>query len=368
MNVMTVVGTRPEIIRLSRVIAKLDFYCNHILVHTGQNYDFELNQIFFNDLRIRKPDYFLSSASETSSKTIANVIAGTDKLLSEINVDAVLVLGDTNSCMALLPAKKRKIPTFHMEAGNRCFDSRVPEELNRKIIDHIADINMPYSEIARQYLINEGISPDLIIKTGSPMREVLEYYSNDINKSKILNKLDLNPQNYILFNSHRDETIENPSQFIKLLDILNFLSKNFKYQIIFPAHPRTLRRLTESKTVLDNCIKLIKPIGYFDYIYMQKNAKIVLSDSGTISEESSILGFKALNIRESHERPETMADDPVIMTGLSIDNIKNSIHILETTNTRSEVQDYKSTNVSDKVIKIIHSYAGYIKRVIWREY
>ena len=372
LKVLTVVGTRPEIIRLSRVIKELDETCIHTLVHTGQNYDYELNEVFFKDLGIRKPDYFLDSAGVSSTETIGKVIINTEKVLSEVNPDAFLVLGDTNSCMAALSAKRKKIPIFHMEAGNRCFDMRVPEEINRKIVDHLADINLPYSSIAREYLIKEGISPDSIIKTGSPMREVLDFFEENIEQSDILSELNLNKDEFFLVSSHREENIDDTTNFKKFVTILNYLSENYKIPVIVSTHPRTRKQFENQKIKLSKKIKLLKPLGFFSYNKLQKSAKVVLSDSGTISEESSILNFKAINIRENHERPEAMEEGAVMMVGFNLDRIIQSIKVLESQNSGSNrdlriVDDYKTKNVSKKVVRILHSYVDYINSKTWRK-
>lgn len=373
LKVITVVGTRPEIIRLSRVIARLDEYCDHILVHTGQNYDYELNEIFFKDLHIRKPDYFLDSAGNSSSETIGNVIIKTNSILSDENPDAVLVLGDTNSCLSILPAKRQKIPTFHMEAGNRCFDMRVPEEINRKIVDHIADVNLTYSSIAREYLLKEGLPSDFIIKTGSPMNEVLNHYSLSINNSKILDELDLEKEKYFLVSCHREENIDNIHNFQKFVATLKDIAKRFKIPIIVSTHPRTQKKLTENKIKFSKEVILSKPLGYYDYNYLQMNAKVVLSDSGTINEESSILNFPALNIRDSHERPEGMEEASVMMVGLNKERVIQGINILND-QPRGEdrllnlVSDYSNNPVSHKVVRIIHSYVDYIRSNVWKQY
>ena len=375
LKVLTIVGTRPEIIRLSRVIAKLDQHCNHVLVHTGQNYDYELNQVFFDDLGIRKPDYFLACAENSIgvANTIGNIITEIDKVLSECNPQAILILGDTNSCLSAIPAKRRKIPIFHMEAGNRCFDQRVPEEINRKIVDHIADINMPYSTISRDYLIAEGIPPDQIIKTGSPMHEVLTFYMKDIDNSNILYKLNIERQNYFLISAHREENVDPPEKLLELSDSLNLIAKSYSLPVIVSTHPRTKNRITNQGINFHKNIKLLQPMGFFDYNHLQKNARAVLSDSGTINEESSILNFPALNIREAHERPEAMEEASVMMTGLSPNRIMQSLKILETQTFGNErlllpVDDYSMPNVSDKVVRIIHSYVDYVKRVVWKDF
>lgn len=372
-RVMTVVGTRPEIIRLSRVMAKLDSHCDHILVHTGQNYDYELNEIFFTDLGIRKPDYVLDTAGETGSETVGNVIIAVDRVLDEIQPDALLVLGDTNSCISVLPAKRRKIPTFHMEAGNRCFDMRVPEEINRKLVDHIADVNLPYSSIARDYLIAEGLPPDRIIKTGSPMFEVLSHYEGDIEKSNILSRLDLSSNKFFLVSAHREENIESEKNFSKLVDILNLVAEKFSLPVVVSTHPRTQNRVDSLKTKFHAYVKLIKPVGFTDYIKLQMSARAVLSDSGTINEESSILNFPALNLREAHERPEGMEEAAVMMVGLEHERVIQGLCVLE--NQCREigfglhpVSDYSVSNVSDKVVRIIHSYRDYVMRTVWKDY
>lgn len=371
MKVMTVIGTRPEIIRLSRVMSSLDSNCDHIIVHTGQNYDYELNEIFFNDLGIRKPDHFLNAAGNSGAETIGNVIISVDKLLNEINPDAMLVLGDTNSCMSVISAKRKKIPTFHMEAGNRCFDMRVPEEINRRIVDHTADCNLCYSSIAREYLISEGLPPDRVIKTGSPMYEVLNYYKKQIEDSDILEKLKLNNNNFFVVSAHREENIDNDANLFKLVDILNTLAETYKYPVIVSTHPRTRKRFDSMNVNLNKRVKLTKPLGFIDYNKLQITSKAVLSDSGTISEESSILDFPALNIREAHERPEAMEEAAVMMTGLEVDRVLQCIEILENQNNdyeRNQVFDYTIPDVSEKVVRIIHSYSDYINRVVWKKY
>ncbi|MBT4434872.1 UDP-N-acetylglucosamine 2-epimerase (non-hydrolyzing) [bacterium] len=373
LKVMTVVGTRPEIIRLSRIISKLDKHCDHILVHTGQNYDYELNQIFFEDLEIRKPDYFLNSAGISSAQTIGKVIIEVDEILMKEKPDSLLVLGDTNSCMAVLSAKRRKIPTFHMEAGNRCFDMRVPEEINRRIVDHIADINLTYSSIARDYLLNEGISADMIIKTGSPIYEVLEHYRNKINKSNILKTLKIEKQNYFLVSAHREENIDSEINFSKLIKILNKISRTYNKPVIVSTHPRTQKRINKLNVKLHNKINLIKPLSFTDYNKLQINAHAVLSDSGTINEESSILNFPALNIREAHERPEAMEEGAVMMVGLEVERVVQALSLLNTQKRGKErsldiVEDYNVFNVSDKIIRIIYSYTDYVNRNVWKCY
>jgi UDP-N-acetylglucosamine 2-epimerase len=375
LKVTTVVGTRPEVIRLSRVLALLDKHCDHILVHTGQNYDYELNQIFFDDLGIRKPDYFLNSASESVSaaNTIGNLITSVDKVLAEVQPDAMLVLGDTNSCLAVIPAKRYKIPIFHMEAGNRCFDMRVPEEINRKIVDHTADINLTYSTIARDYLLREGLPPDQVIKIGSPMYEVLHHYLPQIESSNILSKLGLVVQGYYVVSVHREENIESDRAFAKLVEILNAVAEENNLPVIVSTHPRTQKRIDAFGVRFHPRVQLLKPLGFFDYVNLQKSAKAVLSDSGTINEESSILNFPALNLREVHERPEGMEEASVMMVGLEIDRVRQGLDILYSQLRGSErgmqlVADYSISNVSDKVLRIIHSYTDYVKRVVWKQY
>ncbi|QTA93595.1 non-hydrolyzing UDP-N-acetylglucosamine 2-epimerase [Desulfonema magnum] len=370
MKVMTVVGTRPEIIRLSRVMAALDRYMDQIIVHTGQNYDYELNQVFFDDLELRKPDYFLEAAGKTACETVGQVIAKVDNVLAKERPDALLVLGDTNSCLSAYPAKRRKIPVFHMEAGNRCFDQRVPEEINRKIIDHISDINMPYSNIAREYLLREGILPDRIIKTGSPMYEVLHHYMPKIKASDVLNRLKLKFNEYFVVSAHREENIDSPVQFTKLIKVLNHLAESYGYRIIVSTHPRTRKRIDAENIRLNSLVELMKPLGFNDYVKLQMHAKTVLSDSGTINEESSILNFPALNIRNAHERPEGMEEGAVMMTGFEWKVIKNAIPILENQPVGSDrllniVSDYSMPNVSQKVVRIILSYTDYVNRFVW---
>lgn len=374
-RVLTVVGTRPEIIRLSRVMAELNDNCNHILVHTGQNYDYELNQVFFEDLGVKKPDYFLESAngSTNAATTIANIISAIDKVLAEVMPDAMLVLGDTNSCLSVLPAKRRKIPIFHMEAGNRCFDQRVPEELNRRLVDHTADINLTYSTIAREYLLREGLPPDQIIKTGSPMKEVLSHYHDKINSSNILGRIGLHPKEYFLVSVHREENVESIAQFSKFVELLNNLAHHFQLPVVVSTHPRTRKSIEENKVKFDGLVNLMKPLGFFDYVQLQLHAKAVLSDSGTINEESSILGFPALNLREAHERPEGMEEAAVMMTGLNVKRIHQCLSMLmkESTVIKGNmrmVADYNVDNVSKKVVRIIHSYIDYINRVTWKKY
>ncbi len=373
-KVLTVIGTRPEIIRLSKVMKALDQYesIEHILVHTGQNYDYELNEVFFEDLEIRKPDHFLNAAGANASVTIGNIISAVDPILESEKPDAFLVLGDTNSCLCAIPAKKRKIPIFHMEAGNRCFDQRVPEETNRKIVDHISDINMTYSSIAREYLLREGLSPERVIKTGSPMKEVLDYYLPKIQKSDVLEKLSLEKHNYFVVSSHREENVAPEKSFRKVADILNSLGEEYKIPVIVSTHPRTRNRIKDLGLTFNKYVQLLKPMGFSDYNSLQLNAKAVLSDSGTISEESSILNFPALNIREAHERPEAMEEASVMMVGLNKERIFQALKVLstqkrETERTLRPVYDYSMPNVSDKVVRIILSYTDYVNRVVWQK-
>lgn len=373
LKVMTVVGTRPEIIRLSRVMAALDAHCEHVIVHTGQNYDFELNQVFFDDLGVRKPDYFLNAAGSTGAETIGNVIIAVDKVLAEVNPDAMLVLGDTNSCMAVIPAKRRKIPTFHMEAGNRCFDMRVPEEINRRIVDHTADINLTYSSIARDYLLAEGIPPDRVIKTGSPMFEVLNHYMPQVDGSDVLNRLGLTEREFFVISAHREENVDSPKNLHKLALVLNGLAEKYGYPVIVSTHPRTRKRIEEQGLSFHPLVQLLKPLGFHDYNKLQKSAKAVLSDSGTISEESSIMNFPALNIREAHERPEAFEEASVMMVGLEVERVFQALQVLESQPSGNErllrpVYDYSMPNVSDKVVRIVHSYRDYVMRVVWKQY
>lgn len=373
MKVMTVVGTRPEIIRLSRVMAALDTHCEHIIVHTGQNYDFELNQVFFDDLGVRKPDYFLNAAGASGAETIGNVIIAVDKVLAEVEPDAMLVLGDTNSCMAVISAKRRKIPTFHMEAGNRCFDMRVPEEINRRIVDHTADINLTYSSIARDYLLAEGLLADRVIKTGSPMFEVLNYYMPRIDGSDVLTRLRLQAGKFFVISAHREENVDSPKNLAKLAAILNGLAEQYGYPVIVSTHPRTRKRIEAQGLEFNPLVQLLKPLGFHDYNKLQKSAKAVLSDSGTISEESSIMNFPALNIREAHERPEAFEEASVMMVGLEVERVFQALQVLDTQPVGNErllrpVYDYSMPNVSDKIVRIIHSYTDYVKRVVWKEY
>lgn len=373
LKIMTIVGTRPEIIRLSRVMSKLDKYCEHIIVHTGQNYDYELNEIFFRDLDVKKPTYFLNAAGKTASETIGNLIIKVDQVLEECKPDAILLLGDTNSCLSAIPAKRRKIPIFHMEAGNRCFDQRVPEETNRKIVDHTADINLTYSSIARDYLIAEGFPVDRIIKTGSPMYEVLQYYRPQIESSNILNHLGLEKHNYFVVSAHREENIDNDKNINKLVNILNTIAERYKIPVIVSTHPRTRAKFEKYDFAFKNEIRLLKPLGFHDYNHLQMNSCVVISDSGTITEESSILNFPAVNIREAHERPEGFEEASVMMVGLELERTMQAISILKEQPRGSErllrlVNDYSMPNVSDKVVRIVHSYVDYVKRVVWKSY
>lgn len=369
LKVMTVVGTRPEIIRLSAVIKKLEESeaINHVLVHTGQNYDYELNEVFFNDFNLKKPDYFLDAATGTAVETIGNILIKIDPVLEQEKPDAFLVLGDTNSCLCTIAAKRRHIPIFHMEAGNRCFDQRVPEETNRKIVDHISDINLTYSDIAREYLLNEGFPADRIIKTGSPMYEVLNLKKEEIEKSDILNRLKLAEEKYFVVSAHREENINSEKNFLDFVDSLNAIAEKYKFRIIFSTHPRT-KNMIETKAIEFNpLVEIVKPLGFIDYIKLQIKAKAVLSDSGTISEESSILGLKALNIRQTHERPEAMEEATVMMVGLCKQRILQGLKILEKQERKTfkMVTDYQAPNVSEKVLRIIVSYTDYVSRVVW---
>lgn len=368
---MTIVGTRPEIIRLSRVIQKLDNFYDHFLVHTGQNYDYELNEIFFNDLGLRHPDCYLNAAGNSPSETIASIILKVDQFLIKEKPDAILVLGDTNSCLSVIAAKKRKIPIFHMEAGNRCFDQRVPEEVNRKIVDHISDVNITYSSIAREYLLREGLPPDRIVKVGSPMREVIEYYSNKIFSSDILAQLSLKECQYFLLSVHREENIDSQDNFISFLALLDFLAEHYSLPVIVSTHPRTRKRINSKNIELHHLVNLLNPLSYTDYMKLQLNAKAVLSDSGSISEESSILNFPALNLRECHERPEAMEEAAVMMVGMDKDRVLQGMQIMESQGRLDKrnlniVYDYSQTNVSDKIVRIINSYVGYINDVVWK--
>ena len=372
---MSVVGTRPEIFRLSRVLAALDVHCEHVLVHTGQNYDYELNQVFFDDLGVRKPDYFLSSAqgSTGAANTIGNLITAVDGVLAKEQPEAMLVLGDTNSCLSVIPAKRRKVPIFHMEAGNRCFDQRVPEETNRRIVDHTADINLTYSTIARDYLLREGLPPDQVIKTGSPMYEVLHHYLPQIKASDAVRRLGLQPEQYFVVSAHREENIESDQAFTKLVAVLNALAQDHGLPVVVSTHPRTQKRIDATGSQFHPLVRLLKPLGFQDYVNLQMQAKAVLSDSGTINEESSILNFPALNLREAHERPEGMEEAAVMMVGLEVERVRQGLAILATQPRGEErslrlVADYSMPNVSDKVLRIIHSYTDYINRVVWKKY
>ncbi|WP_342388765.1 non-hydrolyzing UDP-N-acetylglucosamine 2-epimerase [Salinicoccus bachuensis] len=370
LKVMTVIGTRPEIIRLSAVINRLEDSeaIDHVLVHTGQNYDYSLNEVFFNDFNLREPDYFLEAATHSAIETIGNILIKIDSLIDEINPDAFLILGDTNSCLSAVAAKRKKVPIFHMEAGNRCFDQRVPEETNRKIVDHIADINLTYSDIAREYLLKEGLPADQIIKTGSPMLEVLNSRRDDIENSDILKELGLEKNKYFVVSAHREENISSETNFTNLVDSLNSISEKYQYPIIISTHPRTKNKLNEKGIVFNTNIRTIEPLGFNDYIKLQKESKVVLSDSGTISEEASILGLKAINIREAHERPEAMEEASAMLVGLNKERILQGISILENSNHKKNllVSDYNKPNVSEKVLKIIISYTDYIKRNVWK--
>ena len=373
LKLMTVVGTRPEIIRLSRVMSACDQYFDHVLVHTGQNYDYELNEIFFTDLGIRKPDHFLNAAGATGAETIGNVIIAVDKVLEEVQPEALLVLGDTNSCMAVIPAKRRKIPTFHMEAGNRCFDMRVPEEINRRIVDHTADINLTYSTIARDYLLAEGLPADQVIKTGSPMFEVLHHYKVKIEASDVLERLGLKAHQYFIVSAHREENINSDQNFLDLVEMLNAVAEKYQYPVIVSTHPRTRKRIEQLNVEFHPLVQLLKPLGFSDYNKLQLAAKATLSDSGTINEESSILNFPALNLRQAHERPEGMEEAAVMMVGLTAERILQGLNILDHQPRGEErllrlVADYSMPNVSEKVVRIILSYTDYINRVVWKKY
>ena len=373
LKVMSVVGTRPEIIKLSRVIPELDKYTKHVLVHTGQNFDYELNEIFFNELKLRKPDYFLNAAGKTATETITNVITKVDLLLEKEMPDAFLVYGDTNSCMSVIPAKKRKIPIFHMEAGNRCFDQRVPEEVNRKIVDHLSDINMPLSEHARRYLLSEGLRPETIIKTGSPMTEVLAFHEEEINKNRILEREGLKKGEYFIVSAHREENIDSPQNFSNLLDTLSAIVQKYKKKVIVSTHPRTKKKLESIGFVNNNpLIEFMKPFGFLEYVKMEQNAFCVISDSGTITEESSILHFPAIMIRQAHERPEGMDEASVVMSGLRSDRVIESIDLVtsqyaDDNNSIHSIKDYAPDNVSKKVVRIILSYTDYVNRVVWHK-
>ena len=375
LKIVTVVGTRPEIVRLSRVLARLDEHCDHVLVHTGQNYDYELNQIFFDDLGIRKPDHFLHITTNSNgvAHTIGNLIIAVDHVLERECPEAMLVLGDTNSCLSVISAKRRKIPIFHMEAGNRCFDQRVPEETNRRIVDHTADINLTYSAIARDYLLREGLPPDQVIKIGSPMYEVLHHYMPKIQASDALSRLSLQSEKYFLVSAHREENIESEKSFAKLVEVINGIAEDLGLPVVVSTHPRTQKRIDVTGAQFHPLVRLLKPLGFHDYVSLQMQAKAVLSDSGTINEESSILNFPALNLREAHERPEGMEEATVMMVGLEVDRVRQGLAILAT-QPRGEdrslrlVADYSIPNVSDKVVRIIHSYTDYVNRVVWKKY
>lgn len=375
LKVMTVVGTRPEIIRLSRVLAALDRHCDHVLVHTGQNYDYELNQVFFDDLGVRKPDYFLDAAAGGggAAHTIGNLIMKVDDVLAEVQPAAMLVLGDTNSCLAVIPAKRRQVPIFHMEAGNRCFDQRVPEETNRRIVDHTADINLTYSAIAREYLLREGLPPAQVIKTGSPMFEVLSYYRPRIDASDVLQRLDLQEQGYFLVSAHREENIESERSFARLVEVLNGVAEQYRLPVIVSTHPRTQKRVDATGAIFHPMVRLMKPLGFHDYVKLQMGAQAVLSDSGTISEESSILNFPALNLREAHERPEGMEEAAVMMVGLNVERVRQGLAVLATQARGAQrdlrlVADYAMPNVSDKLVRILYSYTDYVNRVVWMKH
>jgi UDP-N-acetylglucosamine 2-epimerase len=372
LKVATVVGTRPEIIRLSRVMAKLDAYCDHTIIHTGQNYDYELNQIFFEDLGIRKPDHFLEAAGATGAETIGKVIIAVDGVLAKVQPDAMLVLGDTNSCLSVIPAKRRKIPVFHMEAGNRCFDQRVPEEINRRIVDHAADINLCYSSIAREYLLREGLPPDMVIKTGSPMFEVLNHYRPRIDASDVLKRLGLAEGGYFMVSAHREENIDGDHSFARLVKVLNEVAAGHGLPVVVSTHPRTQKRVDATGASFHPNVRLMKPLGLSDYVHLQMKSRAVLSDSGTINEESSILNFPALNIREAHERPEGMEEAAVMMVGLEAERVMQGLCVLAdqprgTQRLLRQVEDYAMPNVSDKVLRIILSYTDYVNRTVWRK-
>ncbi|MFC4426947.1 non-hydrolyzing UDP-N-acetylglucosamine 2-epimerase [Deinococcus navajonensis] len=372
LKVMSIVGTRPEIIRLSRVLARLDDYTDHVIVHTGQNYDYELNEIFFQDLAVRRPDHFLEAAVGTAAETIGNILIKVDQVLERERPDAVLILGDTNSCLSAIPAKRRKIPIFHMEAGNRCFDQRVPEEINRRIVDHTSDINMTYSDIAREYLLREGLAPDRIIKTGSPMFEVLAHYRPQIDASTVLARLNLVPGAYFVVSAHREENVDSDLNLHDLAASLNVIAETYGQRVIVSTHPRTQKRIDAQGLRFHPNVELLKPLGFHDYVHLQMHARAVLSDSGTITEESSILNFPALNIRDAHERPEGMEEASVMLVGVKPERILQGLRILDD-QPRGErrllrpVADYSMPNVSDKVVRILHSYTDYVNRVVWRK-
>ena len=373
LKVMTIVGTRPEIIKLSRVMAELDKHTNHILVHTGQNYDYELNEIFFKELGVKKPDYYLDAAQGSAAQTIGNVIAKSDEIFEKEKPDAILVLGDTNSCLSVISAKRRKIPIFHMEAGNRSFDERVPEEINRRIVDHTSDINLTHTEHARRYLIREGIKPETIIKSGSPMKEILDHHAKDIDASDILNKMSLKAKEFFIVSIHREENVDNPSNFKDLLDSLTAIADKYKFPVIVSTHPRTKIRLEElDKVDLHELVSFVKPMGFFDYVKLQKESLCIVSDSGTITEESTVLNLPAITIRQAHERPEGMDEGVLIMSDLNAESVLNSISITldqhdDKIRAFNIVGDYDVDNVSKKMVKIIHSYTGYINRTVWRK-
>ena len=372
LKIVTVVGTRPEIIRLARVMARLDEFCDHVLVHTGQNYDYELNQVFFDDLGVRKPTHFLESAGSTAAQTLGNVIIAVDRVLEQEQPDALVVLGDTNSCLAVIPAKRRRIPIFHMEAGNRCFDQRVPEETNRRIVDHTADVNLTYSAIAREYLLREGLPPDLVIKTGSPMFEVLAHYRARIDASDVLERLRLEREQFFVVSAHREENVDGDRSFGRLVELLNTIAEEHRLPVIVSTHPRTMKRVDATGARFHDNVRLLKPLGFFDYVKLQMSSRAVLSDSGTINEESSILNFPALNLREAHERPEGMEEAAVMMVGFDVDRVRQGLAILAAQPRGSSrglrlVADYSVPNVSDKVVRIVHSYTDYVNRVVWRK-
>lgn len=373
LKVLTLVGTRPEIIRLSRVIAKIDEYCDHVFVHTSQNYDFELSQVFFSDLKIREPNYYLDASGGSAAETIGNIISRVDSVLLKEMPDALLILGDTNSCLGAISAKRRKIPIFHMEAGNRCYDFRVPEEINRRIVDHVSDVNLTYSSIAREYLLKEGLPADLVIKVGSPMKEVFNFHRNEIESSPILNKLNLTKNKYFLVSAHREENIDSIGNFNKLVKLLNSIAETYNLPVIVSTHPRTRKKIEEQGVSFHQAVRLMKPLGYIDYNQLQLCARVTLSDSGTITEESTLMGFPALNIRDSHERPEGMEEAAVMLVGLNVDRVIQSIEILTNGYIKDKsliniVSDYDVNNVSEKVVRIIHSYTDYVNRVIWKKY
>ncbi|MDC3298646.1 UDP-N-acetylglucosamine 2-epimerase (non-hydrolyzing) [bacterium] len=373
LKILTVVGTRPEIIRLSRVIAKMDEFCSHTLVHTGQNYDYGLSQVFFDDLDIPAPDYFLGAAGGSPAEAIGNMIIAFDKVLDVEKPDAVLVLGDTNSCLSVIAAKRKKIPIFHMEAGNRCFDMRVPEEINRRVVDHISDVNLTYSKIARDYLIAEGLPPDLVIKTGSPMAEVLHHYKNEVNSSTVMDDLNLQPHEFFIISVHREENVADEIVFGRFLELINVIAEYYNLPIIVSTHPRIKNKVNDQKSKINRLVNFHEPFGFFDYVQLQVNARAVLSDSGTITEESSILNFPAVNLREAHERPEGMEEGAVMMVGFNCERVMQALSILDAQKnlgaaTLNPVADYEAKNVSEKVLRIIHSYTDYVNRIIWRKY